>query len=215
MSSITWMLQLGTASQQADLCVWQTLQEKFDKHPEVTHSKVELERLLDELDRYKTFFDLGEREVLSQENMELRNHLQTYLECDTPGPAKNRRLSLTSKAIRESAADLSLLRTAVPDGASLCGEDLETDQLVNERMLWQERELEWLTLMEEMAAESEKWRLLADKRKVELDGEKRYVMTCSAPRVRIRLLWLLWSSVLKYLPLSRCWELVHHYNPSL
>lgn len=149
-----------------------TLQEKFDKHPEVTHSKIELERLLDELDRYKTFFDLGEREVLTQENSDLRNHLQTYLECDTPAPAKNRQLSLTSKAIRESAAGLSL-RTAVPDGPSESVEPLETDQLVNERKLWQERELEWLTLMEEMQAESEKYRLLADKRKVELDGEKR------------------------------------------
>lgn len=157
-----------------DLCACQTLQEKFDKHPEVTHSKIELERLLDELDRYKTFFDLGEREVLSQENSDLRNHLQTYLECDTPAPAKNRQLSLTSKAIRESAAGLSL-RTAVPDGPSESAEALETDQLVNERKLWQERELEWLTLMEEMQAESEKYRLLADKRKVELDGEKRYV----------------------------------------
>ena len=165
---------MDTALQQLDLCSWQTLQEKFDKHPEVTHSKIELERLLDELDRYKTFFDLGEREVLLQENMDLRNHLHTCLECDTPGPAKNRRLSLTSTAIRESAADLGLLGGIVPSGHSVSGEGLETDQLVNERMLWQERELEWLTLMEEMQAESEKWRLLADKRKVDADGEKRY-----------------------------------------
>jgi kinesin family protein 15 len=176
------------ASQQVDFRVWQTLQEKFDKHPEVTHSKIELERLLDELDRYKTFFDLGEREVLLQENMELQNHLQSYLECDTPGPAKNRRLSLTSKAIRESAADLSLLRTAVPDGPSVSGGVLEIDQLENERKLWQERELEWLTLMEEMQAESDKWRLLADKRKVELDGEKRYALEKFRLRIRIRLL---------------------------
>ncbi|KAG0558177.1 hypothetical protein KC19_10G010000 [Ceratodon purpureus] len=182
-----------------------TLQEKFDKHPEVTHSKIELERLLDELDRYKTFFDLGEREVLMQENMELRNHLQTYLECDTPGPAKNRRLSLTSKAIRESAADLSLLRTAVPDGPPVSCEGFETGQLENERMLWQERELEWLTLMEEMQAESEKWRLLADKRRVELDGEKRYVRRDSRFGSWMGLLWLLRLFVLKYLPRRRSW----------
>uniref|UniRef100_A0A7I4BD30 Kinesin motor domain-containing protein n=1 Tax=Physcomitrium patens TaxID=3218 RepID=A0A7I4BD30_PHYPA len=149
-----------------------TLQEKFDKHPEVTHSKMELERLLDELGRYKTFFDLGEREVLLQENMDLRNHLQTYLECDTPGPAKQRRLSLTSKAIRESAAGLSL-RTTVSHCPLESGDAPETDQLAIERRLWQERELEWLTLMEEMQSESEKYRLLAEKRKVELDGEKR------------------------------------------
>lgn len=155
------------------LCACQTLQEKFDKHPEVTHSKIELERLLDELDRYKTYFDLGEREVLLQENSDLRNHVQTYLECDAPAPAKNRELFLTSKAIRESAAGLSL-RTAVPDGILVSDDPLETDQLVNERKLWQERELEWLNLMEEMQAECEKYRLLADKRKVELDGEKRY-----------------------------------------
>ena len=185
--------------------VSQTLQEKFDKHPEVTHSKIELERLLDELDRYKTFFDLGEREVLMQENMELRNHLQTYLECDTPGPAKNRRLSLTSKAIRESAADLSLLRTAVPDGPPVSCEGFETGQLENERMLWQERELEWLTLMEEMQAESEKWRLLADKRRVELDGEKRYVRRDSRFGSWMGLLWLLRLFVLKYLPRRRSW----------
>ncbi|XP_024385375.1 kinesin-like protein KIN-12A isoform X2 [Physcomitrium patens] len=147
------------------------LQEKFDKHPEVTHSKIELERLLDELDRYKTFFDLGEREVLLQENMDLRNHLQSYLDCDTRGPAKHRRLSITAKSIRESAADLSL-RTAVTDGPST-PESLDTHQLANERELWQERELKWLTLMEEIQAESEKYRLLAENRRVELDGEKR------------------------------------------
>lgn len=178
------------ASQQVDLCAWQTLQEKFDKHPEVTHSKIELERLLDELDRYKTYFDLGEREVLLQENTDLRNHLQTYLECDTPGPAKNRQLSLTSKAIRESAADLSL-RTALLDGPSVSGEPPETDQLVNERKLWQERELEWLTLMEEIQAESDKYRQLADMRKVELDGEKRYVRQVP-DTVSERLLSILW-----------------------
>lgn len=105
--------------------------------------------------------------------MDLRNHLQSYLDCDTRGPAKHRRLSITAKSIRESAADLSL-RTAVTDGPST-PESLDTHQLANERELWQERELKWLTLMEEIQAESEKYRLLAENRRVELDGEKRYV----------------------------------------
>lgn len=152
----------------------QTLQEKFDKHPEVTHAKVEQERLLDELERYRTFFDLGEREVLVQENMQLRNHLQTYIECGTTGAAKHRRLS---RAIRESTADLSLQNFSEDSAAGILPltsrEPVDFDRWEKERKMWEERQIECLSMMEEMDAESTKYRQLAEKRKLELDGEKR------------------------------------------
>jgi hypothetical protein len=154
-------------------CSLQTLQEKFDKHPEVTHAKVEMERLLDELDRYKTFCDLGERDVLVQENVDLRNHLQMYLECGTLDTAKNRQFSITSRAVRNSVANLCLPSVANPATES---EESQDKNWAEEHQLLQGKESEWLSLMDELADESEKFRQLAEKRKLEIDGEKRYML---------------------------------------
>ena len=132
-----------------------------------------MERLLDELDRYKTFCDLGERDVLIQENMDLRNHLQTYLECGAPGAAKYWRFSLSSRAVHESLANLCLPPVAEPATES-ASEETQDKKWAEERQLLQEKELEWLSLMDEMAAESDNSRQLAENRKFELEGEKRY-----------------------------------------
>ncbi|CAK9208177.1 unnamed protein product [Sphagnum troendelagicum] len=167
-----------TEEWQALLHEHKTLQEKFDKHPEVTHAKVEQERLLDELERYRTFFDFGEREVLLQEIQQLRNHLQTHLECGTLG-AKHRRLSLTSKALRGSTADLSKSTAlcTLPEATSSCGlsavEHLEGHLWEKEQMEWEEREIELLTIVEDLREEADSYKQLSERRKLELDGEKR------------------------------------------
>ncbi|CAM6067212.1 unnamed protein product [Sphagnum tenellum] len=167
-----------TEEWQALLHEHKTLQEKFDKHPEVTHAKVEQERLLDELERYRTFFDFGEREVLLQEIQQLRNHLQTHLECGTLG-AKHRRLSLTSKALRGSTADLSKSTAlcTLQEATSSCGlnavEHLEGHLWEKEQMEWEEREIELLTIVEDLREEADSYKQLSERRKLELDGEKR------------------------------------------
>ena len=132
-----------------------------------------MERLLDELDRYKTFCDLGERDVLVQENVDLRNHLQMYLECGMLGSARNRQFSITSRAVKDSVANLCLPSVANPGTDS---EESQDKKWAEERQLLQEKELEWLSLMDELADESEKFRQLAEKRKLEIDGEKRYML---------------------------------------
>lgn len=132
-----------------------------------------MERLLDELDRYKTFCDLGERDVLVQENADLRNHLQMYLECGTVGAANHRQFSITSRAVSNSIANLCLPSVANPASDSEASVD---KKWAKERHLLQEKELEWLSLMDELADESEKFRQLAEKRKLEIDGEKRYTL---------------------------------------
>lgn len=170
--------QVSRSVSQCFLVCLQTLQEKFDKHPEVTHAKVEQERLLDELERYRTFFDFGEREVLLQEIQQLRNHLQTHLECGTLG-AKHRRLSLTSKALRGSTADLSKSTAlcTLPEATSSCGlnavEHLEGQLWEKEQMEWEEREIELLTIVEDLREEADSYKQLSERRKLELDGEKR------------------------------------------
>jgi len=167
-----------TEEWQALLHEHKTLQEKFDKHPEVTHAKVEQERLLDELERYRTFFDFGEREVLLQEIQQLRNHLQTHLECGTLG-AKHRRLSLTSKALRGSTADLSKSTAlcTLQEATSSCGlnavEHLEGHLWEKEQMELEEREIELLTIVEDLREEADSYKQLSERRKLELDGEKR------------------------------------------
>ena len=134
---------------------------------------MEMERLLDELDHYKTFCDLGERDVLVQENVDLRNHLQMYLECGMLDTAKNRQFSMTSRAVRNSVANLCFPTVANP--ATESEESQDTDW-AEERQLLHGKESEWLSLMDELADESEKFRQLAEKRKLEIDGEKRYML---------------------------------------
>ncbi|KAK8299998.1 hypothetical protein V6Z12_D05G357200 [Gossypium hirsutum] len=52
------------------------LKEKYDNHQEVLRTKIELKRVQDELEQFRSFHDLGEREVLLEEIQDLRNQLR-------------------------------------------------------------------------------------------------------------------------------------------
>ncbi|KAG6547673.1 hypothetical protein Mapa_011122 [Marchantia paleacea] len=177
------------------------LQEKFNNHPEVTNSSVEQQRLLEELNKYRMFFDLGERDVLLEEISQLRNQLQNIL--DQPGSAgKNRRLSSTRKSIQvvsnptrdtecssTSQEARSLPIFPIPQHQEPSQVQLDSDisralvvtdarsseqlRWEVEKEEWEERERDWMSALEEMRDEVESYKRLADKRKQEFECEKR------------------------------------------
>ena len=42
---------------------------------------MELKSVQEELERYKNYFDMGERDVLMEEIVDLRSQLQSYIDC--------------------------------------------------------------------------------------------------------------------------------------
>ncbi|KAJ6390141.1 hypothetical protein OIU77_024371 [Salix suchowensis] len=52
------------------------LKDKYENHPEVSKINIEMKRVQDELENYRNFCDLGEREVLLEEIQDLRSQLQ-------------------------------------------------------------------------------------------------------------------------------------------
>ncbi|KAL3678668.1 hypothetical protein R1sor_021624 [Riccia sorocarpa] len=177
----------------------QLLQEKYNNHPEVTNSSVEQQRLLDELNKYRMFYDWGEREVLVEEITQLRNQLQSMLEtAGNNSTGKNRRLSITRKSIQipssgecsglpQTAKSLHLVPAPQECQASqeqqtsdVCQALVVTDPRASEQLLWEEekqeweaRERDWMSALEEMREEVESHKRIAEKRKQEFDSEKR------------------------------------------
>lgn len=167
------------------------LQEKFDHHPDVAEARAEQDLLRHELQQYRSFCDLGERDALQEEVMQLRNQLQFYLETGTPGSLKQRRLSLTPKKSIPPHSPVKLLSlTAVSEGMSSCESTSSSnnvkgasvvampeapvdERLDEERREWDEREKEWISVVQELREESDRHLQLADKRRKELEGEKR------------------------------------------
>jgi hypothetical protein len=165
----------------------QMLQEKFNEHPDVTEAKMKQQCLENELQRLKTFCKLGEREALQKEITQLRNQLQLLLETGTPGSLKQRRLSLTPKnSILTQSPNkpllLSVVHEASPlqDSASSSGSpqgqpELSADKRLDEEQReWDEREREWISVVQDLREESHNHKQLAEKWKKELEGEKRY-----------------------------------------
>ncbi|XP_057754148.1 kinesin-like protein KIN-12B isoform X2 [Arachis stenosperma] len=169
------------------------LKEKFKNHPEVLKMQIELKRVRDELEQYQSFYNLGEREVLMEEIQSLRSQLQFYVDSSSQSGRKQYPLlQLTSS----SQPRLSATLTAIPESTD---EKAETDEipestgeeraeaneipasseesseaiLERERIKWTEAESRWICLSEELRAELESNRLLAEKRKQELDAERK------------------------------------------
>ncbi|QHO37004.1 Kinesin-like proteinB [Arachis hypogaea] len=169
------------------------LKEKFKNHPEVLKMQIELKRVRDELEQYQSFYKLGEREVLMEEIQSLRSQLQFYVDSSSQSGRKQYPLlQLTSS----SQPRLSATLTAIPESTD---EKAETDEipestgeeraeaneipasseesseaiLERERIKWTEAESRWICLSEELRAELESNRLLAEKRKQELDAERK------------------------------------------
>ncbi|KAL2530140.1 Kinesin-like protein KIN12B [Forsythia ovata] len=142
------------------------LQEKYDNHPEILRTKIELQRVEDELERYKNFFELGERDVLMEEIQDLKDQLQFYLNTSPkiskrPAPV----LPLTYSCEPSVAPPLSSISEATEESAE--------ERLQKERMQWTETESKWISLVEELRLELEANRSLAQKQKQELDMEKK------------------------------------------
>ncbi|GMI70476.1 hypothetical protein like AT3G23670 [Hibiscus trionum] len=142
------------------------LEEKYENHPEVLRTKIELKRVQDELECFRNFHDLCEREVLLEEIQDLRNQLQYYIESSSTSARKrNSLLKLTYSC--EPNGPLSL--RAIPQ----TNDDIAEEKFEQERIQWTEAESKWISLVEELRTELDASHLLAEKRKQELDMEKK------------------------------------------
>lgn len=144
----------------------QLLKEKYENHPEVLRTNIELKRAQDELEHYRNFCDLGEREVLLEEIQDLRNQLQYYIDSSSASALKrNSVLQLTYSSEPSVAPSLSTIPEAVEGSAEV--------KLEQERVQWTEAESKWISLAEELRAELDATRVVAEKRRQELEMETR------------------------------------------
>ncbi|PPD89566.1 hypothetical protein GOBAR_DD13492 [Gossypium barbadense] len=142
------------------------LKEKYENHPEVLRTKIELKRAQDELERFRNFHDLGEREVLLEEIQDLRNQLQYYID---PSSTSARRRNSLLKLTYSCEPNVPLPLRAIPE----TNEESAEEKFEQERIRWTEAEGKWISLAEELRTELDASKLLADKRKLELDMEKK------------------------------------------
>ncbi|KAK9138520.1 hypothetical protein Sjap_009114 [Stephania japonica] len=145
---------------------YQILKEKYENHPEILRVKIELKRTQNELDGYRNFFNMGEREVLIEEIENLRCQLKYYVDSSSSLPVRKRRPLL------------QLTYSCDPSPASLCSipesaEESVEDKFERERRQWTETESKWISLADELRIELEESRSLVDKQKRELDSEKK------------------------------------------
>ncbi|XP_009788676.1 kinesin-like protein KIN-12B [Nicotiana tabacum] len=142
------------------------LKEKYENHPEISSAKIELRRVQDELERYRNFFDLGEREVLLEEIQDLRSQLQFYVDFSPKSSKKgNSPLQLTYPSESSEPSPLS----TIPESTEASAEQ----RLERERIQWAETESKWISLVEELRLDLDASRSMAEKHKQELDLEKK------------------------------------------
>ncbi|CAM8994673.1 unnamed protein product [Rhodiola kirilowii] len=144
----------------------QVLKNKYDNHPELLRTQLELQKAQHELEQFRNFFNLSEREVLMEEIQDLRNQLQYYV--DSSSVLARKRGALLKLAY---SCDPSLF----PPPSAVPGMAVETvdDKLEQERLRWNEAESKWISLAEELRTELEESRCTVQKQKLELDLEKR------------------------------------------
>lgn len=126
---------------------------------------MELKKVQDELQSYRNFRDLGEREVLMEEIQDLRSQLQYYV--DSPSTSLRKQNSLLQLTYSEPSSAAPPL-VAIPEST----EENAEEKFQQERARWTEAESKWISLSEELRSELEASRLLAEKRKREFEAEK-------------------------------------------
>ncbi|KAJ6674736.1 CENTROMERE PROTEIN E [Salix viminalis] len=142
------------------------LKEKYENHPEVARTNIELKRVQDELEHYRNFYDLGEREILLEEIQDLRSQLQYYTDSSSPSVQKgNSLLKLTYPCESSLAPLLNTIQEST--------EESPDEKLELERTHWMEAESKWISLAEELRTELDASRALTEKLKQELDTEKK------------------------------------------
>ncbi|KAH9327601.1 hypothetical protein KI387_007779, partial [Taxus chinensis] len=152
------------------------LEDKYENHPEVTRATIEEKRLLEELEKYRNFYELGERDALIEEMQNLRTQLQYYLELNTSISPKKLRVSVTKTQRPEliepahSRALCTISEVPAPDGIK---DTLSDKKWEEENREWTERETEWISLVDDLRAELNSVGCLAEKKDKELESEKR------------------------------------------
>ncbi|KAK4373858.1 hypothetical protein RND71_004535 [Anisodus tanguticus] len=142
------------------------LKAKYENHPEVLSDRLALRRVQEELERYRNFFDLGERDVLLEEIQDLRSQLQLYLDFSPKSSRKgNSLLQLTYPCESSVPPTLSTIEES--------NEESSEQKFERERIQWTETESKWISLVEELRLDLQASRTLSEKRKQELDLEKK------------------------------------------
>ncbi|KAJ6844708.1 kinesin-like protein KIN-12B [Iris pallida] len=139
------------------------LKGKYENHPEILRVNIELKRALDELDGYKNFFDLGERDVLMEEIQDLRTQLQYYTNSSLP-------THKLSQVHRFTPAN-HFVANPVSTIAELAEES--SDKKLEKEGSHTGNDSKLISLIEELRLELEASRCLAEKQKLELDTEKK------------------------------------------
>ncbi|CAN8275297.1 unnamed protein product [Cochlearia groenlandica] len=138
------------------------LKAMYQNHPEVLQTKIELERVHEEVESLRNFYgDMGEREVLLEEIQDFKMQLQCYIDPSL-------------KSARKTCSMLKLshqapLVNSVPESLNTSFEKA----LEDERQCWTEAETKWISLAEELRNELEASKVTMNKQKHELDTEKR------------------------------------------
>ncbi|KAL7596081.1 hypothetical protein Lser_V15G29500 [Lactuca serriola] len=141
----------------------QILKEKYENHPETLRKEIELKRIQDELERCRSFFDMGERDVLMEEIQDLRSQLQSYVDS-SPKFSKTQTpvLQITYPSETNESPSLS----TIP-------ESTDEQRFESERIRFNEEENKWISLTQELKSQLEANRLLAEKQKQELETERK------------------------------------------
>ncbi|GLT97693.1 hypothetical protein SLE2022_152460 [Rubroshorea leprosula] len=142
------------------------LKDKYENHPEILRTKIELKRVQDELERLRNFYELGEREVLLEEIQDLRSQLEYYMDSSSTSTRRqNSLLQLTYSCEPNMVAPLTVIPETNEESAEV--------KLELERSRWTEAESKWISVAEELRTELEASRSLAERMKLELDAEKK------------------------------------------
>lgn len=168
----------------------QMLQQKFDHHPELAEAKIAQEKLQLELQEYKKFFDLGERSALKEEITHLQCKLDLYLDSKISGSSMQCQPVPTPQKPDIDHNHVKVLSVdAVPE-APASSESSSPDQLENELLEstlegsagyllekeqreWEEREKQWMLVVQGLREECDHHSNLVERIRKELEGEKR------------------------------------------
>ncbi|XP_021745638.1 kinesin-like protein KIN-12B [Chenopodium quinoa] len=148
------------------------LKEKYENHPEVLETKIELKRAQDELEKLRSFFDMDEKDVLLEEIHDLRSQLQYYTDS-SPKASRQRKslLKLTYPCEQSLSQPLNTIPESTEDNA--VKQERIQWAVEQERIRWTEVESQWISLAEELKLELESCRNHTEDLERELESEKK------------------------------------------
>ncbi|KAL0905212.1 hypothetical protein M5K25_027401 [Dendrobium thyrsiflorum] len=138
------------------------LKEKYDNHPKVLLLNIELKKVQNELDNYRNFFDMGERDVLMEEIQDLRHYLRYYIDSSSTSNHPLLQLTHSMGSILAPLSKISDTKDASVD---------ENFELKTRN--WTDLENKWVSLYKELKKEFEACQSLTEKLKIDLESEKK------------------------------------------